>query len=46
MSDVHFQLTLLCAFGAFALLLSLGRRLRLRVSRQGISLAWDRKDTR
>jgi hypothetical protein len=45
MSDVDFQLTLLCAFGAFALLLSLGRRVRLRVSKQGLSLAWERKLT-
>ena len=43
-TDLH--LTLLCGFGAFALLLTLGRRLRLHLSRAGISISWERRSLR
>ena len=43
MTDFNFHLVLLCSFGAFSLLLFLGRKLRLRVGRSGLSIAWERR---
>ncbi|MCA2961305.1 MAG: hypothetical protein IOD12_13720 [Silvanigrellales bacterium] len=40
-TDLH--LALLCGFGAFALLLTLGRRMRLQISRDGVRISWERR---
>lgn len=43
MTGPDFHLVLLCSFGAFSLLLLLGRKLRLRMSREGLTIDWERR---